>query len=90
MRNTWTLKCHALLMMLPNTLLVAGLTGCSILHAGGEPSDTPVLKGAVDAAAETALGVATDSKGATRTLRPTRELRNEVEHERPCKLVLRS
>jgi hypothetical protein len=61
-RHTWTLKCRELLMMLPNTLLVASLAGCSILHTSGEPSDTPLLKGAVDAAAETAVGVATDSK----------------------------
>ena len=62
MRNTWRMKYRGLLMMLPNTLLVASLTGCSILHVSGEPSDAPPLKQAVDAAAETAVGVATDSK----------------------------
>lgn len=62
MRNRWTMKNRGLLMMLPNTVLVASLTGCSIVHLSGEPSDTPLLKQAVDVAAETAVGVATDSK----------------------------
>lgn len=62
MRNTWTMKCRGLLMMLPNTLLVASLTGCSIVHLSGDPSDTPPLKQAVDAAAVTAIEVKTNSK----------------------------
>ena len=62
MRNTWTMKCRGLLMMLPTTLLAASLTGCSSLHLSGDPSDTPPLKQAVDAAAQTAIGVATESK----------------------------
>lgn len=49
-------------MLLPKTLLVASLTGCSILHVSGEPSDAPPLRQVVDAAAETAVGFATDSK----------------------------
>lgn len=62
MRKTWAIKYRGLLTMHLGTVLVASLAGCSILHVGGEPSDAPPLKQAVDAAAETAVGVATESK----------------------------
>jgi hypothetical protein len=63
--NTWTMKCRGLRMMPPSALLVASLAGCSIVHLSGDPGDTPPLRQAVDAAAETAVGVATDSKRAS-------------------------
>src|SRR6185312_5555402 len=62
MRNSWAMKCRGLLMMLPKALLVANLSGCSMVHLSGDASDTPPLRQVVDAAAETAVWVATDSK----------------------------
>jgi hypothetical protein len=61
-RDMWAMKCRGLLMRFPSTLLVASLTGCSIVHVSGDPSGTPPLKQAVDAGAETAVGFATHSK----------------------------
>jgi hypothetical protein len=65
MRRTWAMKCRGLLTMLPSTLLVASLAGCSIVHVSGDPSGTPPLKQAADAGAETAVGYATDPKHAS-------------------------
>ena len=59
------MKCRGLRMMLPSAVLVISLTACSTLHLSGDPSDTPPLKQAVDAAAETAIGTATESKQAS-------------------------
>ena len=67
MRNTGTMKCRGLLMMLPHTLLVASLTGCTIVHLSADPSDTPWLKQATDTAAVAALEVATDPKYSSTT-----------------------
>ena len=55
MRHVWTTKCGQLLKMLPGTLVVASLTGCTIVHLDGDPGGTPPLKQAVDGAAETAV-----------------------------------
>ncbi len=62
MRNRWTFKCRSFPMMLPAALLVANLAGCSTVHLSGDPSGAPPIKQVVDGAAETAVGVATESK----------------------------
>jgi hypothetical protein len=65
MRNMSTIKRCGFLMLLPSTLLVAGLTGCSIVHLTGDPPGTPPLKQAVDETAVTAVGFGTSKHGST-------------------------
>ncbi len=52
--------------MLLASLIAAGLSGCAIVHLDGDPRGTPPLKQTADAAAETAVGFATQGSSATR------------------------